>query len=284
MADGQGQIPDQPTDCDPKATLKPKEACGAALMPGRMRAMPDLIETPSDVILTPHGLLLVESAPPPSPWAEVETGRRVAAAFGESPARGLLHLGTRELNSALPPAGAWWRELARRFLTQLCHTGGLEQARELAALPPPAEAELSALAETAPPMRGGEYLNAEVLARLWRSLDELVRIEIAKHPQGAGAWLKESHPLWRMVGRVTFHLAENKRHPTHPFAFMASYRSPRCAKIKSRTPRGSGMDLICSAASTVAEVESVSVPTPTMRWKKFWSTSIERMSRGLKSW
>jgi non-specific serine/threonine protein kinase len=190
-----------------------------------MGAMPDLMETPSDVILTPHGLLLVENALPPSPWMEIEAGRRVAAAFAESAARGLLHLGTRELNAALPPAGAWWRELARRFLTQLCHTAGLEQAQELAALPPPVEAELSALAETAPPMRGGEYLNAEVLARLWRSLDELVRVEIARHPQGAGAWLKASHPLWRMVGRVTFHLAENKRHPTHPFAFMASYAS-----------------------------------------------------------
>jgi non-specific serine/threonine protein kinase len=190
-----------------------------------MGAMPDLMETPSDVMLTPHGLLLVENAPPPSPWLEVEAGRRVAAALAESAARGLLRLGTRELNAALPPAAAWWRELARRFLTQLCHTAGLEQEQELAALPPPAEAELLALANTAPPMRGGEYLNAEVLARLWRSLDELVRVEIARHPQGAGAWLKESHPLWRMVGRVTFHLAENKRHPTHPFAFMASYAS-----------------------------------------------------------
>jgi superfamily II DNA or RNA helicase len=190
-----------------------------------MVAMPDLINTPSDVILTPHGLLLVENAPPPSPWLEAETGRRVAAAFAASPARGLLHLGTRELNAALPLGGAWWRELARRYLTQLCHMAGLEQAQELAALPPAAEVDLSVLAETAPPMRGGEYLNAEVLARLWRSLDELVRLEIARHPQGAAAWLKESHPLWRMVGRVTFHLAENKRHPTHPFAFMASYAS-----------------------------------------------------------
>ena len=211
--------------CANKATTKPKEACGATVRGGRMGAMPELIETPSDVILTPHGLLLVENAPPPSPWLEVETGRRVAAAFADSAARGLLHLGTRELNAALPPAGAWWRELARRFLTQLCHTAGLEQAQELAALPPPAEADLAALAETAPPMRGGEYLNAEVLARLWRSLDDLVRVEIGKHPEGAGAWLKASHPLWRMVGRVTFHLAENKRHPTHPFAFMASYAS-----------------------------------------------------------
>ncbi|MCX6904425.1 MAG: DEAD/DEAH box helicase, partial [Verrucomicrobia bacterium] len=52
-----------------------------------------------------------------------------------------------------------------------------------------------------------------------------VRAEIARHPQGAGVWLKECHPLWRMVGRVSFHLAENKKHPTHPFAFMASYAS-----------------------------------------------------------
>src|ERR1035441_9211746 len=99
-----------------------KQTCEAALPASTMAAMPDRIETPSDVILTPHGLLLVENTAPPSPWLEVETGRRVAAASAESPARGLLHLGTRELNAALPAASAWWRELARRFLTQLCHT------------------------------------------------------------------------------------------------------------------------------------------------------------------
>lgn len=187
--------------------------------------MPDEIEAPSDLFLTPHGLLRVENAAPPSAWLEVEIGRRVALAFADSPARGLLHLGTRELNAALPPAAAWWRELARRYLTRICHTPDLEQAREIAVVPPPPPAELSALAETAPPMRGGEYLDADLLARFWSALDELVRAEIARHPQGAGAWLQESHPLWRMVGRVTFHLAENKRHPTHPFAFMASYAS-----------------------------------------------------------
>ncbi len=53
-----------------KATTKPKEACGATLKRGRMGGMPDPMETPSDVILTPHGLLLVENAPPPSPWQE----------------------------------------------------------------------------------------------------------------------------------------------------------------------------------------------------------------------
>jgi superfamily II DNA or RNA helicase len=184
-----------------------------------------VIETPSDLYLTPHGLLRIEDTAPPSPWLELETGRRIGAAFAESASRGLLRLGTRELDKILPAAAAWWRELARRYLTALCHLPNLEHARELAPVSPPAEPELAALIETAPPMRGGEYLSADVLSRLWSSLDELVRSEIKRHPQGAAAWLKESHPLWHMVGRVTFHLAENKRHPTHPFAFMASYAS-----------------------------------------------------------
>ena len=189
------------------------------------RFMPDASQIPDDLSLTPHGLLLVANGPPPSPWPDVETGCRVVRAFAESPARGLVHLATRELHTALPPAAAWWRELARRYLTQVCHIPDLDRMREIAPIPPPDTSELETLADTAPPMRGGEYLSAETLARLWVGLDALVRAEVAQHPQGAGAWLKESHPLWRMVGRVTFHLAENKRHPTHPFAFMASYAS-----------------------------------------------------------
>ncbi len=187
--------------------------------------MPDDIEPLSDVVLTPHGLLLIEPAAGPSPWGEPAAGARVAKAFAKSAAGGLLHLATRELNALLPPAAGWWREVGRRYLTQLCHTPDLEQARAIAPLPAPAEAELEAMASSAPPMRGGEYLSAELLETLWRQLDESVRARIAEHPQGAAAWLKECHPLWRMVGRVTFHLAENKKHPTHPFAFMASYAS-----------------------------------------------------------
>ena len=187
--------------------------------------MTDAVETPTDLFLTPHGLLLMETSPGPSPWVDAEAGRRVADALTASPARGLLHLATRELNSVLPPVAAWWREFARRYLTQLCHTPDLEHARQMSPLPAPGDAELIPLLESAPPMRGGEYLNSDLLGSLWASLDELVRFEIARHPQGAGPWLKDCHPLWRMVGRVSFHLAENKNHPSHPFAFMASYAS-----------------------------------------------------------
>ena len=40
---------------------------------------------------------------------------------------------------------------------------------------------------------------------------------------GPAAWLAAQNPLWRQVGRVTFHLAENKRDAERPLAFLATY-------------------------------------------------------------
>ncbi len=36
-------------------------------------------------------------------------------------------------------------------------------------------------------------------------------------------WLKAHHPQWHTVGRVTFHLAGNKRDEAGPFALLATY-------------------------------------------------------------
>ena len=36
-------------------------------------------------------------------------------------------------------------------------------------------------------------------------------------------YLRERDPQWRFVGRVTLHLAENKRDPDYPFAFLATF-------------------------------------------------------------
>ena len=56
-----------------------------------------------------------------------------------------------------------------------------------------------------------------------RSSTRLSAAEIKQHPGGLQAYLSERNPQWRLVGRVTLHLAENKRDPEHPFAFLATY-------------------------------------------------------------
>ncbi|MFO0964932.1 MAG: hypothetical protein U0793_04990 [Gemmataceae bacterium] len=58
------------------------------------------------------------------------------------------------------------------------------------------------------------------LARPWRA----AAVERARaFPGGAAAWLQSVHPLYHLLGRVTFHLAENKRDPNRPFAFLATF-------------------------------------------------------------
>jgi len=40
---------------------------------------------------------------------------------------------------------------------------------------------------------------------------------------GLAGFLKRRAPLWHQVGRVCFHLAENRRDEDYPFAFLATY-------------------------------------------------------------
>jgi non-specific serine/threonine protein kinase len=74
-------------------------------------------------------------------------------------------------------------------------------------------------------MPGAEYLTVEGLAELWSALDKWVRRQ-AEAAGGLEKLLAARAPLWRQVGRVCFHLAENKKDPSYQFAFLATY-APR---------------------------------------------------------
>jgi non-specific serine/threonine protein kinase len=121
----------------------------------------------------------------------------------------------------LAPALAYWRGLAARYLIELCHTPQTARA-PLEPIPPPPPAELATLLLGVPPMPGGEYVTEEAIAGLWSDLDAWVRGQAAAK-SGLSEFLKERAPQWHQVGRVCFHLAENRRDPDYPFAFLATY-------------------------------------------------------------
>jgi non-specific serine/threonine protein kinase len=186
------------------------------------------VATTLDLLLTPAGHLRIESmeaaAPGRCPLPEA-TARRIAAAFEKGSAEGLLHLAAGEPQTALPAVFSYWREFAGRFLTALCHVP--ETAGEkIGPVPPPEAPEVENLSQSAPPMRGSEYLNADVMTALWTELDRHVHSEIVANQGGLSSWLQSHASLWHRVGRVCFHLAENKREPERPFAFLATY-APR---------------------------------------------------------
>ena len=179
---------------------------------------------PFELYLSPQGHLHVREANvPDGALPDGAIGKRVHAAFAVGMAQGLMHLGTTELQSSLPPAFGFGRDFARIYLSRLCQTPADERSGDIPDLPQPSESELAFQVLHAPPMHGCEYLAADVLKTWWSELDALVRAEVKHHPGGVQAYLSERNPQWRLVGRVTFHLAENKRDPEHPFAFLATY-------------------------------------------------------------
>jgi non-specific serine/threonine protein kinase len=172
--------------------------------------------------ITPSGNLHVQGAAEEPPSASEATAQSLRQAFGQSSAEGLLLLATQALDQELTADFVYWRGITRDFFQRLRQLGEPDLQR-WATLSPPGEDELSRLVAEAPPMRGLEYLTAERLAGLWQELRELVVARAKDHPEGPAAWLQSINPLWHLLGRVTFHLAENKRDPDRPFAFLATF-------------------------------------------------------------
>jgi non-specific serine/threonine protein kinase len=182
------------------------------------------------VVISPQGHLRVR---PAETSGEKEAFvERVLMAFQAGAGPGLLHLAARELETRLPLDLVFLRSFASRYLTDLCRQPAESGEQQLPEIEPPAPGELASLILQAPPMTGLEYLRPDTLRDWWRELDQHVRVGIRNHPGGVREYLRERNPVWRMVGRVTFHLAENKKDPERPFAFLATYTSRVSAQGK----------------------------------------------------
>jgi non-specific serine/threonine protein kinase len=174
--------------------------------------------------ITPSGRLLLQPAPELPFSFDDAVAAKLTAAFSESSAQGLLWLCSAGLSAALAPPLAFWRDFGRRFFHDVCHAGEEgDLVKKWLELVKPPEAELKSMIAAAPPMRGLEYLSCELLERLWRDLQRLVVEKATSHDGGPKGFLRDVNPVWHLLGKVTFHLAENKRDDQRPFAFLATY-------------------------------------------------------------
>ncbi len=180
-----------------------------------------------ELAFTPSGRLLAVESAAESSESSLEAVadqriKRLVKAFASCQAQGLFALAAERFETPLPPSLAYWRDFASHYLTERCHTPEIAGARP-EAVPPPGASELAFLLLSVPPMQGAEYLTADALGGIWRDLDAWLVAQVASFGQGLTSFLKEHAPLWHQVGRVCFHLAENRRDPDYPFAFLATY-------------------------------------------------------------
>ena len=203
---------------------------------------------------SPHGLLYLASD------AEEVTTETVAddvasgieRAFAIEPGAGLFHLGAVETTTALPPTHAFFRDLAKDFVTALVAEPALEELRDKVDVTPRPE-RLAELADAVPPMRGAEYITVEQLGHLWQDTHSWFQSDLRKHRGSVATYLHAKNPVWNLVGRVYFHLAENKADPDAPFAFLATYSTQVSATAKPQhRPLGRAVEESASTADRKA--------------------------------
>ena len=147
---------------------------------------------------------------------------RLLDAFAGSSARGLLLLGACEVQTRLGGGLAFWRDFAASFVRGLCTRADAEVNTQ--AIPtPPGEVDTAAWLARLPPILGAEYATPEMLETCWGELNGALAEELTASGLDLAAWLARCHSSWHVLGRVCFHLVENKSDPARPFAFMATF-------------------------------------------------------------
>src|SRR5207245_7907371 len=162
----------------------------------------------------PSGAMTLGAGPSLDSSAPAARAPELTSDLARGSAFAILQLAARQPGETLPPSVAFFRDVGALFLARAC-------AAPDAATHQPLPDELARLVSQAPPMGGGEYLRPATLEALWSGLDAALRTEL--RDTSLEQWFKDRHAAWNVVGRVCFHLAENKADEERPFAFLATY-------------------------------------------------------------
>ncbi|MCI0469037.1 MAG: SNF2-related protein, partial [Nitrospirae bacterium] len=118
------------------------------------------------------------------------------------------------------------------FVERLRLTPDIETVRHRLETAPDKNAVDDALL-SAPLMDGSEYLIAEVLVHKWNALNNEFKRQIKAYKGTVEEFIHEFSPQTHLLGRVYFHLVENKKGDS-PFAFLATYSTSIAKDGKSR--------------------------------------------------
>jgi non-specific serine/threonine protein kinase len=170
------------------------------------------------ILVSPHQRLYLEGE-------DLDQFKELESAFRRGSGRGLLYLDIAAGEFSEEYSFAYWKDFSRLYLSLFSATPNLDRhdlARDPIEVELPME-DLDRFLLTVPPMKGAEYVDRECLLSLWRQLEETLRVEIQEFEKDIASFFASRHSGWSLLGRVCFHLAENKNSQERPFAFLATY-------------------------------------------------------------
>ncbi len=180
------------------------------------------MDIPVALNLSPEGRLYFSRGEQTSEQLPPDEYAQIQGMFAKGPIWALLHLGLLDFKIQFPPSFLFWQTFSRQFVMRLCKLQSIETQDEIVIAEPGGD-ELQELVDQAPFMQGGEYLSKEMLSTFWRQMGRILNQELRLFSGSIQEYLAQYSSRWNQVGRVCFHLAENKKNEKRPFAFLATY-------------------------------------------------------------
>ena len=176
-----------------------------------------------NAILLPSGLLQLA-------WSDNSTKVKVSThklqkelydRYHQQPDEWLLHLGFCDTETPLSPSLSFWRSVASLYTKALIQTPDLEEIRDKIKIDLQKLNALDLL-EKAPLTTGSEYLSEAIVISIWERIEKSFQNAIKRFEGTVEAFIHRYSPAVHLVGRVFFHLVENRK-GDDPFAFLATY-------------------------------------------------------------
>ncbi len=159
----------------------------------------------------------------PAPLIELST------ALKHGSANALLYLANHPELRHQSDSIQFWHSFAQIFMRHVAQSADSDPF----VVSPISDSQLNSLIEHRPATVGSENIQPDALLQLWGESTHEFLDRLRRAGQSPRDYLHQHHPLWADVGRIHFHLAENRKDPDRPFAFLATY-SVRTAD-KART-------------------------------------------------
>lgn len=139
--------------------------------------------------------------------------------FKENPYISLLYFGFEIKSKDMSQSLSFVHLICSTFIKALSQDTFIEFTREAPIIK---EDEMTYLLNNIPFAVGSEFIDSDWITSFWNALSIAFNIEIKKYKGLVSEFLKEHSPNINTMGRVCFHLVENK-HDNSPFAFLATY-------------------------------------------------------------
>ncbi|HZK60454.1 MAG TPA: DEAD/DEAH box helicase [Anaerovoracaceae bacterium] len=147
----------------------------------------------------------------------------------------LFHFGFLKKEKWFSPSIEYLHHIAEMLIKKLSQQSEVEFNRDTVQVDL-LEDELFQLKEEIPFVIGMEYVDDEWIRVLWEALLDVFKLEIKDYDGTVARYFVDYNANINVVGRVFFHLVENKEEK-YPFAFMATYSTkPVKSKRAVHTP------------------------------------------------